>query len=101
MTGSTSLRRKVTWVVLSTTLAALVISAAALLVYELLAYRAGWVQDLTTQADLVARSSAPALAFDDAKTAHDNLAPLRLRPQNDDAQCGTSAKRVAAEVEVS
>jgi len=81
MTGSTSLRRKVTWVVLSTTLAALVISAAALLVYELLAYRAGWVQDLTTQADLVARSSAPALAFDDAKTAHDNLAPLRLRPQ--------------------
>jgi signal transduction histidine kinase len=81
MTGSTSLRRKVTWVVLSTTLAALVLSAAALLVYELLAYRAGWVQDLTTQADLVARSTAPALAFDDAKTAHDNLAPLRLRPQ--------------------
>jgi signal transduction histidine kinase len=81
MKRGTSLRSKVTWVVLSTTLAALVLSASALLVYELLAYRAGWVQDLTTQADLIARSSAPALAFDDAKVAQDNLSPLRLRPQ--------------------
>jgi signal transduction histidine kinase/CheY-like chemotaxis protein len=80
-TQSQSLRRKVTWVVLSTTLAALVLSGSALLVYELLSFRAGWVQDLSTQADLIARSSAPALVFDDAKVANDNLAPLRLRPQ--------------------
>jgi signal transduction histidine kinase/CheY-like chemotaxis protein len=94
---SQSLRRKVTWVVLSTTLAALVLSGSALLVYELLSFRAGWVQDLSTQADLIARSSAPALVFDDAKVANDNLAPLRLRPQIEAAAVYRADGRVFAQ----
>ena len=38
-------------------------------------------RDLTTQAELVANSSAAALTFDDAGAARENLALLRLRPQ--------------------
>lgn len=76
----TSVRRKMMLVVMATTLVALLLSAAALLVYELRTYRAGWLVDLTTQADLVAQASMPALAFDNARVARENLALLRLRP---------------------
>src|SRR5256885_6818874 len=77
----TSLRHKVTWVVLSTTGVALMLSATALLIYELRSYSLSWINDLKTQADIIAQASAPALAFNDAKAASENLAMLKLRPQ--------------------
>jgi signal transduction histidine kinase/ActR/RegA family two-component response regulator len=77
----TSIRQKVMRVVMTTTLVALLTSAAALLLYELRTYRATWVEDLSTQADLIAKASAAALAFDDPRVARENLAMLRLRPQ--------------------
>jgi len=80
MTGR-SLRQRYTIVVLSTTAAALLLSALALLIYELRSYRSAWVADLTTQADLIAKSSAAAVAFDDVRAANENLALLKLRPQ--------------------
>ncbi len=76
-----SLRRRITVVVMTTTFAALLMSATALLIYELRSYRSAWIADLTTQAELVANSSAAALTFDDAGAARQNLALLRLRPQ--------------------
>jgi signal transduction histidine kinase/ActR/RegA family two-component response regulator len=76
-----SLQRRVMAVVLSTTCAALLLSAVALMLYEVGTYRDAWIRDLTTQADLIARSTAPALAFDDRKAASENLALLKLRPQ--------------------
>ncbi|MEP7301841.1 MAG: ATP-binding protein [Caldimonas sp.] len=76
-----SIRHKMMQVVMTTTLVALLVSAGSLLLYELRTYRTSWVEDLTTQADLVARSSAAALAFDDARVAGENLTLLRLRPQ--------------------
>ncbi len=81
MTGRNSLRRRITIVVMTTTFAALFLSATALLIYELRSYRNAWVADLTTQADLIANSSAAALTFDDVRAANENLALLRLRPQ--------------------
>ncbi len=36
---------------------------------------------LTTQADILGRASAPALSFDDRKTALDNLKVLNARPE--------------------
>ncbi|MEO7008706.1 MAG: ATP-binding protein, partial [Caldimonas sp.] len=76
-----SLRQRITVVVMTTTFAALLMSATALLIYELRTYRSAWIADLTTQAELVANSSAAALTFDDAGAARENLALLRLRPQ--------------------
>ncbi|NUZ05533.1 hybrid sensor histidine kinase/response regulator [Piscinibacter koreensis] len=80
-----SLRRKITVVVMTTTAVALLVSAASLLLYELRSYRDAWVNDLTTQAELVANSVGAALTFNDAAAASENLALLRLRPQIESA----------------
>lgn len=76
-----SLRRKVTIVVLVTTCMALLLSATALLIYELRSYQKTWIDDINTQARIIAHASGPALAFDDPKAAAENLALLQLRPQ--------------------
>ena len=77
----TSIRRRMMRVVMTTTLVALLVSACALLIYELQAFRDSRIEDLKTQADLVGRASAAALVFDDARVAKENLALLSLRPQ--------------------
>ena len=90
------LRRKIMLVVLSTTLGALLMSGAIVLLYELHSYRQAWVADLTSQAELVARASATALSFDDPKAAAENLSMLRLRPQVRAAAVYTADGRVFA-----
>ena len=79
--GGPSLRSKVMMVVLMTTCLALLLSASALLIYELRAYRMSRLNDLQTQADIIARATAPALSFKDVKAASENLHMLQLRPQ--------------------
>ena len=76
-----SLRTRLMLVLLVTTAAALALSATALLVYELRQYRTSWLNELGTQANLIAYSAAPALAFDDAKVANQNLSSLKVHPQ--------------------
>jgi two-component system, sensor histidine kinase len=83
-TGS-SVGRKIMRLVLTTTFAALVVAGIALLVYEANAYRESWVSDLSTQADILARSTAPALAFEDPESAQANLALLQAREEVDAA----------------
>ncbi len=75
-----SLRTKVVAIVLMTTVAALLVSTAVLLTYEIDTYRGFLINDATTQADILARISAPALAFDDPETARNNLELLSNRP---------------------
>src|SRR5690606_38406732 len=62
------------------TFTALLVSGAALVVYDIRNYQQSSINDLTTQADLVARISAPALAFNDPKAANEYLRMLRTRP---------------------
>ena len=81
MTARHSLRRKMMQVVLSTTCVALLLSATALLIYELRTFRDAWIEDLVTQAHLIAGASVPALTFDDPRAASEDLALLRHRPQ--------------------
>ena len=78
---SRSLRLKLIGVMLVTTLAALVVALLAIVAYDLRAYHRNWIADVTTQAKLLGNASAPAIAFDDAKVAEENLSLLRLRPQ--------------------
>jgi signal transduction histidine kinase len=80
-----SLRAKIVMVVLLTTFAALAVSAVALLIYEVRNYGAFLVEDATTQAELLADITAPALAFDDPAAAETNLALLSRRREIDAA----------------
>ncbi|HET6599263.1 MAG TPA: ATP-binding protein, partial [Burkholderiaceae bacterium] len=74
-----SLQRKLLAVILSTTLVAVLFALGAMIGYDLRAYHSGWVDDLNAQAELLGRTSAPALEFDDARVARENLSLLRLQ----------------------
>jgi two-component system, sensor histidine kinase len=76
-----SVRRKLILLAVSTTFVALLSASAAMMLFDLRTFQRYWVDDLTTQADIMASVTAPALAFNDAKTAQQNLAVLRARPQ--------------------
>lgn len=78
---STSLRQQLTRAAMLTTFLAIMLSAGALLIYELTVYRRAGVADMRTQADLIARSTAAALAAGDTHAAWENLYLLRQQPQ--------------------
>jgi signal transduction histidine kinase len=80
-TVSRSIRHKLALVVLATTLSALVVTGIALVVYDLRAYREAGFNDLNTQADILGRASAAALAFDDPKAATENVQLLKAKPE--------------------
>lgn len=75
-----SLRHKVTAVIVTATVAALLVSAAAVLTLQARQYRAQLLGDIVTQAGILARMNGPALAFDDPTTAQNNLSILDARP---------------------
>jgi signal transduction histidine kinase/CheY-like chemotaxis protein len=76
-----SLQRRLLGVTLLSSLLALFVALGAMVAYDLRAYHEGLLGDLQTQAELIGRSTAPALEFDDRKVASDNLAVLRLQPR--------------------
>ncbi|MEO8675456.1 MAG: ATP-binding protein [Casimicrobiaceae bacterium] len=75
-----SLRGRAIAVVLVTTLVALVVATTSLAIYDAHAYRQSLTNDLVTQAEILGRVNAPAIAFDDPKSARENLAVMRARP---------------------
>ena len=75
-----SVRGKAILLVLASTVSALALSALGLVLYDLRAYERQWTTDLTTQAEILARASAPALSFDDRGTAAKDLSLLKVRP---------------------
>jgi len=75
-----SVRTKLLVLMLATTGVALVVAVAALVVYDLRTYHERWIADLTTQAEILGRSSIAAVAFDDKRAARENLDLLRVRP---------------------
>jgi signal transduction histidine kinase len=75
-----SIRHKLALVVLATTLAALLVTGIALVIYDVRAYREAGFNDLAAQAEIVGRASAPALAFDDPKAAGEYLGLLGAKP---------------------
>ncbi|GAB3404406.1 ATP-binding protein [Massilia agilis] len=75
-----SIRTKLMAVVMSTTLAATLVSVGTVIGYDLRSYQHALKSDLVTQAELLGRMTAAALNFDDARLAQENLALLRARP---------------------
>ena len=76
-----SVRSKLILMAVATTFVALFVSSMAMLLYDLRTFKQYWVAELMTQADIIASVTAPALAFNDAKSAQQNLTVLRVRPQ--------------------
>jgi CBS domain containing-hemolysin-like protein len=76
-----SVRNKLVAMAVATTFVAMVAAMLSMLAYDLLSFRSSWVDDISTQAELVGSASAAALNFNDAKAASQNLAMLRVRPQ--------------------
>jgi len=75
-----SIREKLVTIVMSTTLAALLVSVGTVVAYDLRGYKRALQDDLATQAELVGHMTSAALAFDDQRLARENLALLRTRP---------------------
>ena len=78
---ATTVRAKLILMALATTFAALLLCGGAMLMYDLSTFQQSWIDDMTTQADILAVVSAPALSFNDAAAARQNLALLQVRPQ--------------------
>src|SRR5882724_10065560 len=76
-----SISHKILAVKLATTLVALLLALSAMVAYDLRLYYQNWINDVQTQAELVGQMTAPALSFDDARVAGENLALLRYRPR--------------------
>lgn len=76
-----SVRQKLLLVVLASTFAALLVMIVAMVIYDVRTYEQQAVNDIATQADILGRASAAALAFEDAKTAAENLSWLRAKPK--------------------
>ncbi len=76
-----SLRQKLRASMLLTTWVSLVVAISAMVVYDLKVSHEGWVTELQAQTELLGSTTAPALAFDDARVATENLALLRFQPR--------------------
>ncbi|WP_051109918.1 response regulator [Massilia niastensis] len=76
-----SISHKFMLAVLATTLTALLVACAAMLVLDIRNYQTNSVADFTAQADILAQATTPALEFNDAKVAGENLSQLRVRPR--------------------
>jgi signal transduction histidine kinase/ActR/RegA family two-component response regulator len=76
-----SVRGKLIAVVVATTVIAVLVAGVAMLSHDLTVYRKSWISDLSTQADILALSTAPALLFNDRDTATRNLTALQARPE--------------------
>jgi signal transduction histidine kinase/CheY-like chemotaxis protein len=81
MRATGSVRSKLIIMAVSSTFVALLLASIAMLLVDLRSFRQDSVDALTAQAELIASVTAPALAFNDAKTAGQNLALLRVYPQ--------------------
>ncbi|MES2787491.1 MAG: ATP-binding protein [Pseudomonadota bacterium] len=75
-----SIRQKLNLILTSTTMLALMIAGIALVLFDTRSQMRAMEIDLITQADIMGLVSGPALAFDDAKVASENLRVLRAKP---------------------
>lgn len=76
-----SIRNKLFYGVVLTTLSALLIMGILMAVYDVRNYRENWIKDLNMQADLIGKACIPALQFEDPKLATNNLKLLQVQPK--------------------
>jgi signal transduction histidine kinase/CheY-like chemotaxis protein len=73
-----SIRRKLSMVILCTGLLGLSIACLAFEIYERASFRTGLIDELTSHADMLGLNTAASLTFNDRKSARDLLGALRV-----------------------
>lgn len=72
-----SIARKLTWMNLFVSGAALVLACASFIAYDMLTFRATLVRNLSTHAQIISANTASALLFNDPQSAENTLSALR------------------------
>ncbi len=72
-----SISRKLTWMNMLVSGAALLLACAAFIAYDTLAFRASMVRNLSTQAQIIGSNSVSALLFNDQQSAENTLSALK------------------------
>lgn len=75
-----SLTKKITGIIMLTTLVVLILSSSMYVIYEVHSSRASLVKELKTMAGLLGTNSIPALEFNDPSSARDTLLALNNYP---------------------
>ena len=78
--GDASIARRLTWMNMLVSAAALVLACAAFIGYDLVTFRLTIVRNLSTQAQIIGSNSASALLFNDPQAAETTLSALRAAP---------------------
>src|SRR6266850_7736029 len=76
-----SIKRKLTLIMMLTSIIALVLSCASFIVYDQIFSRRAMAQDLRSLAEIVGSNSTAAITFNDPDSATEILAALSARPQ--------------------
>jgi hypothetical protein len=75
-----SIERKLTFVILTTSLLGLSLACVAFEIYERVSYRRALTSELSALADTLGANATASLAFSDHQSARDILAALRAEP---------------------
>src|ERR1700728_4483753 len=78
--GDASIARRLTWMNMLVSAAALVLACAAFIGYDLVTFRLTIVRNLSTQAQIIGSNSASALLFNDPQAAETTLSALKAAP---------------------
>ncbi|HKV05738.1 MAG TPA: histidine kinase dimerization/phospho-acceptor domain-containing protein, partial [Candidatus Acidoferrales bacterium] len=76
----TSIGKKLTWMNMFVSGAALLLACAAFIAYDMVTFQEILVRNLSTQAQIIASNSASALLFNDPKAAENTLSALNASP---------------------
>ena len=76
-----SVRRKLTLIIMATSMVALVLISIAFLAYEVIMFRHSMVRDIRTTAEIIGNQSTAALTYDDRTTAAEILGALSTQPR--------------------
>jgi signal transduction histidine kinase/DNA-binding response OmpR family regulator len=79
-TQNASISKKLTWMNMFVSAAALLLACAAFIGYDMVTFRASIVRNLSTQAQIIGSNSASALLFDDPQAAQTTLSALGAAP---------------------
>src|SRR5579862_3971974 len=79
-TQNASIAKKLTWMNMLVSAAALLLACAAFIGYDMVTFRATVVRNLSTQAQIIGSNSASALLFDDPQAAQTTLSALAAAP---------------------
>src|SRR6266704_5793855 len=78
---NSSIKRKLTLIIMAASTVALLLASTGFVSYELFTFRQKMVRDLFSLADIIANRSTAALSFDNQEDAEEDLNSLQANPR--------------------